>query len=150
MRRSTRLVGRDGPIISNTSSYPDGPPESDFERFVARLNLESFPSDTYARIDDILVYSLFTAKKNLQYSRRLLLQPALDDAGSSNGIYSTPVLLQSSPQFTNDHASTLYRIQRDTITEEKRTSQEAISGAVTQILSSMPDVFKATDRPALL
>ncbi|KAG5651009.1 hypothetical protein H0H81_010245 [Sphagnurus paluster] len=150
MRRSTRLVGREGQTIPDTPSYPDGPPASDYERFIAKLNLESFPSDIYARVDDVVVYSMFTAKKNLTYSRRLLLQPALNDAGSSNRISSTPGLLRSTPQFTNGHASTLYRIQKDIITQEKRTSQEAIGEAVSQIMSSMPDIFKPTDQPTLL
>lgn len=148
MRHSARLIAREAPSIVDTPSYPDGPPASEFERFIAKLNLQSFPSDVYARVDDIVVYSLFTGKKHPNYSRRLLLQPAMSPGPSSGS--STTALLRSTPQFTNEHASTLYRIQKEIITPEGRTSEEAIGHAVSRILSSMTDVFRETDGPTLL
>jgi hypothetical protein len=40
------------------SLYPDGPPTHDVEVLIHKLNLQAFPSSSYARVDDILVYAL--------------------------------------------------------------------------------------------
>lgn len=43
-------------------TYPDGPPVLSVENDIHALNLESFPSDDLARVDNVLVYALFASK----------------------------------------------------------------------------------------
>lgn len=65
MRRSARIrppIRYDGD--AQTSVYPDGPPSGGLEVVLARLNLEAFPAAEYARVDDLLVYSLFATKSH--------------------------------------------------------------------------------------
>jgi hypothetical protein len=64
LRRSTRTVQQ----VSYSeeafgSSYPDGPPINDFEESISRLNLDAFDSEIFAMVDDIVVYSLYGAKR---------------------------------------------------------------------------------------
>jgi hypothetical protein len=58
--------------------YPDGPPTHDVEVLIHKLNLQAFPSSSYARVDDILVYALFATKKRPHYYRALLPATASD------------------------------------------------------------------------
>jgi len=72
LRRSARISKAPKPTINQEYSYPDGPPTSEIEKWVAKLDLQSFPSQDYARIDDILVYSLFGYKRPSKYYRAVL------------------------------------------------------------------------------
>lgn len=150
MRRSARIAEKEKeqPATPPLSSYPEGPPASEFEEFVSRLNQEAFHSDDYSRIDDILVYSLFSSKHHLSYNRRLLPQAALAPPGTSHPSNSE-VILASAPSFTNLHASRLYDLQKGIITEEEKQSEDTISKAASLIVSSMSDLFKSSDLPIL-
>jgi hypothetical protein len=53
------------------TSYPDGLPADTFEKVIADLNAESFSSKDYAPADNVLVYSLFAAKKYYNSYRAL-------------------------------------------------------------------------------
>ena len=86
-RRSARLATAPKRTVNPEYSYPDGPPSSDIERWIAKLDLQSFPSHDYARIDDILVYSLFGSKRCFKYYRALL---------------PSRVFLQDSPSISNE------------------------------------------------
>ncbi|KAJ7783164.1 hypothetical protein B0H16DRAFT_1447328 [Mycena metata] len=44
------------------SSYPDGKPDTPFEKMIQLLNHQSFPSARLARIDDLVVYAMFATK----------------------------------------------------------------------------------------
>lgn len=72
LRRSKRqkTIGK----YTEVSSYPDGPPSSAFENLVSTLDQQFFPSETFARIDDILTYSIFATKRKSQ--RYLALRPS--------------------------------------------------------------------------
>lgn len=69
LRRSSRV--KRNFHFEEDISYPDGPPVTPVERWVSRLDQETFPSDDYARIDDILVYCLFASKRSPRFYRAL-------------------------------------------------------------------------------
>ena len=72
LRRPARISAAPKSTVNQEYSYPDGPPTSDIERWVSKLDLQSFPSQDYARIDDILVYALFGIKRSSRHYRALL------------------------------------------------------------------------------
>ena len=69
LRRSSRIKQR--VYFEEDISYPDGPPVTPVERWVSRLDQETFPGDDYARIDDIVVYCLFASKRSPRFYRAL-------------------------------------------------------------------------------
>jgi hypothetical protein len=71
LRRSSRVKQK--VCFEEDISYPDGPPVTPVERWVSRLDQleETFPSDDYARIDDIVVYCLFASKRTPIFYRAL-------------------------------------------------------------------------------
>lgn len=73
-KMSVRRSGRQrNPVAFEPDScYPDAPPSTEFERIVARLDLEAFPSSNFARIDDILTYALFATKRSPRNYRALV------------------------------------------------------------------------------
>ena len=76
LRRSSRHHGKpDYSTDLRVSSYPDGPPANPLEAMIADLNREAFPSESYAAVDDLLVFSLFATKKCAKSYRAL--KPAL-------------------------------------------------------------------------
>jgi hypothetical protein len=80
LRRSARNAGK--PSIayadSEPSLFPDGPPTNTIERIFHTLNLEAFPSSSYAHVDDILVHALFATKCCPHGYRALHPKPAGD------------------------------------------------------------------------
>lgn len=69
LRRSSRVKQK--VYFQEDISYPDGPPITPVERWISRLDQETFPSDDYARIDDIVVYCLFASKRSPRFYRAL-------------------------------------------------------------------------------
>jgi hypothetical protein len=104
--------------------------------------MQAFPASQYSKIDEILVYSLFVSKKHLSYARRLKPPPVfLDDA---TALQTSPIL-SSTPSFTNQHASTLYRIYQASVSTEKIEWESTITHATQLISSAMPDIFATED-----
>ena len=62
-RRSTRVTRQINTDISLVTAYPDTEPATDFERKIAILNRQSYPSALFAEVDDIIVYALFASKR---------------------------------------------------------------------------------------
>ena len=78
LRRSSRIKQR--VCFQEDIIYPDGPPVTPVERWVSQLDQETFPSDDYARIDDIVVYCLFATKRSPRFYRALKpTRPFLED-----------------------------------------------------------------------
>ena|ERR1700760_42079 len=78
LRRSTRTkrtVKNDIPLVS---AYPDMAPATDFERKIAFLNGQSFPSSLFSEVDDILVYALFASKKRQRSYRACIPDTAFN------------------------------------------------------------------------
>jgi hypothetical protein len=88
-RRSTRLRKNLNYYenLSKVSVYPEGLPDSEPERMFHALNLEAFTSKSYARVDDILVYSLFATKVRHRNYRALDPYPIgeQEKIGANNG-----------------------------------------------------------------
>ena len=75
-RRSTHNVRPNNSYVEDIEpSYPENKPKSPLERIVAHLNQESFTSSDYARVDTILVYSIFEPKQHPNSYRALQLPP---------------------------------------------------------------------------
>lgn len=152
LRRSGRLVrGNVDPehlsSIATLSSYPDGRPSNEFEKLIAQLNRQSFPSQQYAKIDDIILYSLFSSKKNFTYTRRLVPSPALT-ASQSSSATSAP-LIPSSPNFIDEHARRIYLLQKKTIPADQLASEAILQEASHLIVSALPEIFNDIDRPVV-
>ena len=128
-------------------AYPDSKPSTDFEHFVSRLNMESFPASQYSKIDDILVYSLFVSKKHFRYRRRL--QPPSVFLSDTDTLPTSGGPISSAPTFTNEDASTLYRIYQASVPKEEMTSELTITRATEDICSSMPNIFNPDDSGVL-
>jgi hypothetical protein len=60
-RREKREVSYVG--MSKDSWYPDSAPRTERERVIHQLNLQAFPIEPYAKLDDVLVFSLFATKR---------------------------------------------------------------------------------------
>jgi hypothetical protein len=71
LRRSSRKRRQVNYIGLQGTSYPDGEPATDFERAVARLNQEAFPSHSFALADDWIVSSFFSTKRCAKSYRAL-------------------------------------------------------------------------------
>jgi len=117
LRRSARISTAPKRTVNQEYSYPDGPPSSDIERWVAKLDLQSFPSHDYARIDDILVYSLFGSKRCFKYYRALL---------------PSRVFLQDSPSISNEIGVDICHIYLSH--GRNSTNSPSISSTVSELL----------------
>jgi hypothetical protein len=58
---------RNKPQVNYTdpSSFPDGPPSNDLEKFIATMNSQSWRADTIAYYDRIFTYAFFASKNHL-------------------------------------------------------------------------------------
>jgi hypothetical protein len=82
LRRSSRSSAkRRNLVLDDYHSYPDGPPVTQFEKWVCKLDKQSFPLADFARIDDIVVAALFATKKNPNFYRALLPSRAFLEEG---------------------------------------------------------------------
>jgi hypothetical protein len=83
-RRSARNENRivEYSNFGSISLFPEGPPMDGIERILQDLNLQAFPSLSYARVDDILVHALFATKRR-PFGYRAL-HP--ETAGGSTGL----------------------------------------------------------------
>jgi hypothetical protein len=72
LRRSARNAGKAVNYIEESRLFPEEPPSNDFEHLIHDLNLQAFPSLSYARVDDILVFALFATKRCHGHYRSLV------------------------------------------------------------------------------
>ena len=92
LRRSSRPAKQIN--YSEPSIYPDVPPASELERAIDSLNLESFDCGCYAQVDDVLVYSLFSNKRNPGYYRAYRLETVYKrEISAENGIAINNIVL---------------------------------------------------------
>jgi hypothetical protein len=108
LRRSTRNVGKTVDYsMDSMSLFPEGPPANDLEVLIHSLNLQAFPSSAYARVDDILVYALFSTKRSPNYYRALL------PATAGDGI-----------DITRDEAISISNIVRAEVSHDEPTKEQ--------------------------
>jgi hypothetical protein len=79
MRRSARNVGKVVNYKEHGSYFPEEPPSNDFECLLHHLNQQAFPSLSYARVDDLIVFALFATKRCSGHYRALV--PATSGRG---------------------------------------------------------------------
>jgi hypothetical protein len=113
LRRSTRSTRQVNYSEEFAPSYPDGQPQNEFERHIALLNQQSFPCETFAEVDDILVYGLFASKRRNRGYRAIKPDRALGEADEApiteyegiqiRHIYGTHVPQQGSGQMEEIH-----------------------------------------------
>ncbi|KAJ6453456.1 hypothetical protein C8R47DRAFT_997662, partial [Mycena vitilis] len=53
------------------STYPDGKPDTPFEKMIQLLNNQSFNSSRLAHVDDLVVYAMFATKARPESYRAL-------------------------------------------------------------------------------
>jgi hypothetical protein len=142
-QRASRNAGKrklEG-IDEHVPSYPDGQPCNDIENLVAQLDLETFPITSYARVDDILVYSLFASKRHPDGFRALKPATAFGpimDKGQAH-----------CPSFTDDHAMEICHIFNYHIRTKEGFRMGAIEDATNDIFHHAPQIFQNGDERVL-
>ncbi|KAJ7096476.1 hypothetical protein C8R43DRAFT_263365 [Mycena crocata] len=56
---------------ASSSSYPDGKPDTPFEKMIQLLNNQSFPASRLALVDDMVVYAMFATKSRPESYRAI-------------------------------------------------------------------------------
>ncbi|KAJ7632931.1 hypothetical protein FB45DRAFT_913916 [Roridomyces roridus] len=56
---------------NDAGGYPDGKPDTPFEKMVSLLNNQAFPSARLAHVDDLVVYAMFASKARPQGYRAI-------------------------------------------------------------------------------
>ena len=104
LRRSARNKGKavDYANIGSTSLFPDELPTDDLELTLQGLNSEAFPSSLYARVDDILVHSLFATKSRPHGYRALHPEAAGGDTGLTDEV-AMAISKIISEEISHDH-----------------------------------------------
>jgi hypothetical protein len=132
-RRSTRISHKQGFSEYYGGIYHiNGKPETELERLVHALNKQSFPTQRYGEVDDIIVYSMFASKKAPPH-RALHLVSALTQ---------NPINLDK--QLATSLAVTIFQ---ETSEEDPNPSQ--CSSAAEKIISSFSDLFTELDKDIL-
>ncbi|KAJ7481256.1 hypothetical protein B0H11DRAFT_2024850 [Mycena galericulata] len=76
---------------ASSSSYPDGKPDTPFEKMIQTMNNQAFPSAKLAHIDDLVVYAMFATKARPESYRAIKpdtisgASMTADEAGLFNG-----------------------------------------------------------------
>jgi hypothetical protein len=131
-RRSTRNVKPNHSYVEDIQpSYPENQPKSPLERILAQLNSESFPSSDYARVDNILLSSIFGPKRHPNGYRALRFPPVFANI-------ETPV--------TN--ASEICRIYNSHCPDGHRGVEDAVKRASIEIHKASP-LFVEADLPII-
>ena len=118
LRRSSCIAASPKFSVNQEYSYPDGPPVSELEKWVSKLDLQSFPSQDYARINNILVYALFGSKRSCKNYRALLPSRAF---------------LENSPSVSNEIGLEICNLYLSHV--RHNTNSPSISSAVSQLLT---------------
>jgi len=89
--------------IDSISFFPEGPPTDEIERTCHALNLEAFPSSSYAHVDDILVYALFATKLRPHSYRALRPATAGNDTGLTDKDATMTISKIITSEINHDH-----------------------------------------------
>jgi hypothetical protein len=127
IRQSSRLAKKPRQVHTDDLHYPDGAPITEFERAVAQLNFEAFPSSSYAQIDEILVWSLFASK------RRNTSRQALKPAASSSRYHSL---------ITHEQALAIY--ERCRLIPRDDPTRNHCEATAKDLVEHFPDLLSST------
>jgi len=134
LRRSARSTKKIQYSEAFTPSYPEGPPATEFERRVASLNSQSFHSDPFAAVDDVLIYSIFGSKSRPNGYRAMTPARAFGQ-------------LQQS--ITKDQGLTIRHLYKQFVPEQGKGDKEALQKASHAIFSRFPTLFTAVHLPII-
>jgi hypothetical protein len=118
LQRSSHIAPSTNLSVTQEYSYPDGPPVSELEKWVSKLDLQSFPNQDYVHINDILVYALFRSKQSYKIYRAL--KPSR-------------VFLEDSPSVSNEIELEICNIYLSH--GRLNTNSPSISSAISQLLT---------------
>ena len=107
-------------------SYPDGPPVTALERCLARLDQESFEASIFAKVDNILAFSLFGSKRRPNGYRALSL---------------TQAFLEKEPPISIVTALKICSLYNQLANQSSDDTWEIATRAATRILEEFPDLF---------
>ncbi|TFK69907.1 hypothetical protein BDN72DRAFT_579068 [Pluteus cervinus] len=122
-------MSRCSPVGGTRASYPEGPPETAFERVVHALDKENFKAEPYAYMDALIAFSLFSTKRRPNGDRAL----ALENTSDSDHV-----------GITKEEGVVIAHMCATSIPKDKPTRQschETASG----IQEKLPHVFGETD-----
>jgi len=114
------------PIYCSSPSYPDGPPATALERCIARLDRESFEASVFAKVDDILAFSLFASKRRPNGYRALSL---------------TRAFLEKEPPISIVTALRICSLYNQLANQSSDDTWEIATRAAARILGEFPDLF---------
>lgn len=144
-------------IDDDEPCYPEGKPANIYERTICNLNKECYNSSTYARIDDILVLSLFASKRHSTGYRSFMPMPAFSEASSSKTLLNEAVgpqenqerILESTPSMTIEMAIKLSHMYAESVTATSEAWVEEIAQMSRDLPSAFPELFSDKDRKVL-
>lgn len=134
LRRSARSIKKILYSEAFTPSYPEGLPASEFERRIASLNSQSFHSDPFAAVDDILIYSFFGSKSRPNGYRAMIPERAFG---------------QLRPSITKDQGLTIRHLYKQFVPEQGQGDNEALRNAAHAIFSKFPTLFTPDHLPII-
>ncbi|KAJ7137683.1 hypothetical protein C8R44DRAFT_765939 [Mycena epipterygia] len=105
------------------SSYPDGKPDSPFEKMVQLLNKQAFPSARLGHVDDLVVYAMFATKARPE-SYRAIKPEAISGAS-----------------MTRDEAGLLNRTVREHVDNANPTFA-GCQEAAKELIIKLPNLFE--------
>jgi len=134
LRRSSRKTEKVYYGETLAPSYPENPPQNLFEQRIASLNHQSFPSSSFSRVDDALVYSLFSSKRRTSGYRAMIPERAFRD---------------EKPPITKEQGIAIRRIYKDCVEEQGKGLEENIIAASQSMVTVLPEVFTRGNLPIL-
>ena len=133
-RRSARNIYKPPLEYDFTPSYPDGVPQNEFERRVAALDNQSFPSEIFAAVDDVLVYALFGSKRRPNGYRAL---------------HPTRAFGQVEPLITREQAIRIRHVYQQHAGKQGEGQTKDILKAADAIFQEHPAIFNREHVPVL-
>ncbi|KAF8883681.1 hypothetical protein BD779DRAFT_817099 [Infundibulicybe gibba] len=125
------------PRYAEISSYPDGPANGPYEHAIKKLNSQSFGAEMYARVDDILVYSVFASKTRPRGYRALKPRKAFSDIEDQESLPCTP-----------SQSIGICKIYNE-VSHMDKTANTTWASARSKILAAYPELFDDKDAPIL-
>jgi hypothetical protein len=133
-RRSTRKTKKVDYADPLTPSYPEQQPRNTFERRIALLNEQSFPSSSFSAVDDALVYSLFSSKRRTSGYRAMIADCAYGEG---------------EPPLTKEQGIMIRHIYKEFVEEQGKGLEGSIQAACSSMVAALPLVFARDKLPVL-
>lgn len=128
LRRSTRASTSKKTYNDNefAPSYPEKPPDSNFESHVASLDQQSFPWKQFSMVDDVLVYSLFSSKRRTKGYR---------------SIYAARVFGETDRPVTVEVGLLIRNLIEEYLPQKEERNAEDFVNTARALVEALPNVF---------